>query len=112
MSSTHVSQQMDITGFEETSTAQRRAISVEANVFTVPLTAYAFQPWSNRHPNLSQWFNYNLTPTTWNDYASSQLRMAMGSHHTGHPLSAGTSLGTAPSYPLHGPGTKNDQTRG
>lgn len=46
------------------------------NVFNVPLATYAFQPWGNRHPNLSQWFNYGLTPATWTAYCQQQLRMA------------------------------------
>jgi len=106
---------MDITGFEETQKAERRSVPngpTGPNVFTVPLNAYAFQPWSNRHPNLSQWFNYGLTPISWQDYATSQIRMATNSQSTVLPLSAGTLHDTGLSGPSHGPSSGNGQTRG
>lgn len=67
---------------------KRRTISEGVNIFSVPLSAYAFQPWSNRHPNLSQWFNYGFTPSTWERYAADQL--AKHSQSTSPPSSAGT----------------------
>lgn len=68
---------MDITGFDDTALHAVRWRTVPEgphgpNVFTVPLDAYAFQPWFNHHPQLSQWFNYGLTPATWAAYAKVQ----------------------------------------
>jgi hypothetical protein len=65
---------MDITGFDDTAmqTVQWRTVPDAPTVFTVPLDAYAFQPWFNHHPQLSQWFNYGLTPATWTTYAKVQ----------------------------------------
>lgn len=83
----------------------RRTIPESVNVFSVPLSAYAFQPWSNRHPNLSQWFNYGLTPSTWERYAADQL--AKHEQNTTRPLSADTSR----RMDLADPGSDQVQTR-
>jgi hypothetical protein len=43
--------------------------------FEIPLDAYTMKPWNNRNVNLSQWFNYGLTPATWTVYANRQMAM-------------------------------------
>ena len=43
--------------------------------FEVPLSMYLMQPWNNRNVNLQQWFNYGLTPATWNSYCIQQMEV-------------------------------------
>lgn len=45
------------------------------NVFSVSLLSYPFQPWSNAHADVSQWFNYGLNPTTWAAYSLRQMQI-------------------------------------
>jgi hypothetical protein len=67
---------MDIQGEYNTQPVRpvvmRQIIPNVPNMFSVPLSAYAYQPWSTRATNTSQWFNYNLNPTTWAQYCQFQ----------------------------------------
>jgi hypothetical protein len=74
---------MEITGEldESSGSVKLRTLDLsKPTVFSVPLSLYAYQPWSNRHPNLSQWFNYGLTPTTWTAYCQQQLTLSANKH--------------------------------
>lgn len=44
-------------------------------LFSVSLLSYPFQPWSNAHADVTQWFNYGLNPTTWAAYSLKQLHI-------------------------------------
>ena len=63
----------------------------EPNIFQVPLAAYPMQPWqravqqlkrgtpqdvTTAMQNLQQWFNYDMTPGSWEQYAQQQNEMA------------------------------------
>lgn len=43
--------------------------------FEVSLNSYSLHPWTSRNADVSQWFNYGLTPTTWTEYAVQQTRL-------------------------------------
>jgi len=44
-------------------------------LFDVETTRYERQPWEDSQANLSSWFNYGLTPSTWRVYAARQQRV-------------------------------------
>lgn len=89
--------------------------SRERGIFDVALSEYPTQPWSrpaqmldaNRKPaeaqallgNLSQWFNYKLTPKTFASYAARQAQVAeairaRASVYGGSPIELPTHLAT------------------
>jgi len=45
------------------------------NPFEVSLTSYSYQPWTNKHVDLTQWFNYGLNPSTWSKYCLKQIEI-------------------------------------